>query len=385
MNKKMIGRVVTACLAATVIVPSAHAQFLGVFQGVINAANQVTGKLGNRIMGGENAVNLEDERTKFNRSVESQLAGMDDATKRILQPKLEASWAMAEQGFLMRNAQAYRSKLGPLIDFKQVATSALGGVALQANMGGALLGNNGLGEVLSGATMNGILTGVGAQSTGFDATGARMAASAMGSTAAGTIPNIQGNVAAAVTATATSAVTTAVSGAVSSTTQQILRDSQLSASSKTYEINELNHPLNFFEKHPSELVKGDLYRENGNIGWKKIEGSSTAEAYAPVAGDDVATASVFNFDPTSQKITAAFRILKATQMDFIPVVQGISKALQAQPRYASQGSVLRAVWENGAFVTADTAKLTAGWSLLVPQTYRAAVALPQQATAEVQK
>lgn len=382
--KKITSALVLGIVGASASLP-AHAQFLGVFQGVINAANQVTGKLGNRLLGGEKPVNLEEERSKFQTSTEAQLSGMDEPTRRILRPKLESSWAMAEQSFLLRNAQAYKSKLGPLLDLKQVATSALGGLAVQANIGSALGGSSGLGNVLSGAAMDGILTGVGAQPGGFNPHAARMAASQVGASSVAGMPAYGINPTASIGIAAGSAVSGAVSNAISSGTQKILADSQIAADTTVYEIHELNHPLVFFEKHPGELFVRDLYRENGNLGWKKIDSGATAEAYAPVAGDDVASAAVFNFDAGTQKVNAAFRIVKAGQMDFIPIVRGISKAIQAEPRYASQGDVLRAVWESGAFVTADSAKVTVGWSHLVPQTFRTTAPVAAQAMNELAK
>jgi hypothetical protein len=370
--KRIVSLSAVAAFGASIAIP-AQAQFLGLFQGVISATNQVTSKVGKSIMGADKPVNLEEERNKFYGSTEAQMAGMDEATKRIMRTKLQSSWQMVEQSFLVRNAEAYKSKMGPLIDLKQIAASALGGLAVQANIG-AIGASTGLTGVLSGATMDGILAGVGAQSTSFNPNAARVLTTPYGN-----------NVSTAVGAAASNTISSIVSTAISTSTQKILADSQVAADMKTYDINELNHPLVFFDKHPSELSLKDLYRENGNLGWKKIDSAATAEAYAPVVGDEMSTAAVFNFDADSKIINAAFRILKASQMDFISIVQGVSKTLQAQPRYASQGDVLRAVWQNGAFVTADPTKVTVGWSHLVPQTFQASAPVQTQAMSDLAK
>lgn len=372
MRKHTIGAVVvsTAALACT----SAHAQFMGIFQGVKSAANQVTGKIGNKITGGEKPVDLEQERTKFYSAVEESSKGMDEQTKNLLRSNMEAKWQFAEQSFLMRNAQASRAKSAPLVDFKKVALDAVGGAALQSGMNIAVLGNAGLGGVLQSAAMDGIVAGVGGKSAAGNPAAARLGAATMGSRAAGVLPGA-GMVRAGMTASVAGAATTAVSGVVASGVEQTMSSmTPAQPLGPEYVVDETNDPLDFFGKHPQEWLARDLYRENGNLGWKLIERASdkTSEAYAPVAGDEHVKVAIFNIDPASGKINAAFRILNVAPNDFVRVVFGVAKKLHAEPRYASQGKVLRAVWENGAFVAADATNLSVGWSALVPATYRAA-------------
>jgi hypothetical protein len=372
MRKKYLGALIVSTAAMTST--SAHAQFMGIFQGVMSATNQVTGKIGNKLTGGEKPVDLEMERTKFYAAVEDSSKGMDEQTKKLLRSNMEAKWQFAEQSFLMRNAQAVRAKNAPLVDFKKVALDAVGGAALQGGMNMAVLGNSGLGGVLQSAAMDGIVTGVGGKSTAGNPAAARLGAAAMGSSAAGALPSA-GMVRAGMAASVAGAATTAVSGVVANGIEQTVSSmTPAQPLGPEYEIDETNHPLDFFGKHPQEWLAKDLYRENGNLGWKLIERAAdqTSEAYAPVAGDDHAKVAIFNLDPASGKINAAFRILKVAPGDFVRVVFGVARKLQAEPRYASQGTVLRAVWENGAFVAADTTNVSVGWSALVPATYRAA-------------
>lgn len=368
-NKKVIAVAISA-VAAFSSVP-AHAQFMGIFQGVMSATNQITGKLGNRMMGGEKPVNIEEEKTKFYSGVQKQMESMDEPTKRLVMNNVDSKWPMVEASFLMRNAQAYRAKNSPLLDLKRIAMDAMGGVALQSNIGRAALGDAGLGGMLKGAALDGIVGGVGGRPSGFNATQARAGAANMGAMAVGGTPSVSA-IMAGVSAPVAGAVSNAVSGAIATGVRSVTSNTGEQAMGPEYEISESNHPLVFFEKHPQDWAAKDLYRENGNIGWKQIEASAdkTAEAYTPVAGDDFAKVAVFNIEPSTGRVNAAFRILSVAPADFVRVVMAVSKKLQAQPRYASQGNVLRAVWENGAFVAADTGKVTAGWSSLVPQTYR---------------
>jgi hypothetical protein len=351
----------TAC-CFTAAAP-AHAQLLGVLNGVMNVANQATAKVGDKLLGADKPVDIEHEREKFMAAIQAQTAGMSPAAKaRVL-----ATWDLAEQGFLMQNAQAHKRANGPMIDWKEAAKQAAGGVMVDRGMANIFTSSGGLGSVLSGAAMDGIIAG---------STGSAPARGQRGSLAA---TASQVGLAGGATALADAGkagveqgVAATVTGAVSGITGKAMAQLGFGASAKGYELAESAHPERFFGKHPSTFSKRDLYRENGNIGWKRIESSATAEAYAPVTGDDAASAAVFNFDPKTDAVVAAFRILTVTPDEFSRVVDGVSKALGMAPRYASKGSVMRAVFENGAFVTADGTKVTLGWSQIVTGLYAGA-------------
>lgn len=354
-------------LAAALFASSAaQAQFLGIFNGVTSAFTQVTGKLGNKITGGEKAKDIQAERDKFFSTAEAQMAGLDPAARQQLQATMAKSWSMAENSLLLANAQAQRAKDAPLIDLKQVARDTVGGLGAQVGMN-SVFGGAGLGDVLKTATMDGVINGMGGQSSAGVATASRSGnyAAINGSLEGAVTGGVQAGANAAVAQGVTSSVSTGVSGLLGKLTGR---------GNSTFEASDATNPLSFLGKHPSELVGKDLYRENGFLGWKRIDASADlgAEAYAPITGDGPAKAAVFNYDKTTGSVTAAFRVLNADPGQFTNVVEAIAKQLGAAPRYASTGSVMRAVWESGAFVAADSAKVSAGWSAIVPQAYAAA-------------
>ncbi|MDR5798987.1 hypothetical protein [Caballeronia sp. LZ001] len=363
MKVKTIGKLTLATGAAMLVSSApAHAQFMGVFQAAMSVVNQATGKLGSKIMGADKPSDLEAERAKFFNAVETQTTGMDKASKAAFQAQLNNQWGSMENALLMRNAQLQHEKSAPLIDLKKVAQDAMGGMAVQMNISSITGGAGGIGDLMQGAAMNGIVSGVNGQPQGANQYARPV--------------YHNGTMADAVTGGLTNGAGTAVSGAVSGAVKSAVDNVGGvfgNSTSGDYEITEGNDPAVFFGKAPAELSAKDLYRENGNLGWKRLDGSvAGAEAYAPIAGDEVAKAAVFNFDPATGQLKAAFRVLKATQVDFKKVVDAVSKKYQAQPRFASQGSVLRAVWENGMFVAADSTKVSAGWSSLVNSTYQKA-------------
>lgn len=331
---------------------------MGLLNGVMNVANQATSKVGDSLLGADKPVDLEAERNKFMKAIEAQTAGLDkDAKARVL-----AGWNLAEQGFLMRNAQIQRKASGPLIDWKEAAREAAGGVMVDRGMAGIFAGGDGLGSVLSGAAMDGILAGA-TGSPAVPSQSARQAQMPLGmGGAAGIVEAGKAGV--------QNGIAGSVAGTLSGFTSKAM--AQIGIGKEPYALTDAVHPERFFGKHPSSLSKRDLYRENGFICWKRIDANATAEAYGPVAGDDAASAAVFNFDPKSESVVAAFRILAARPEDFNRVVEGVSASLGKSPRYASQGSVMRAVYDSGAFVTADAAKVTLGWSQVASTTYASA-------------
>jgi hypothetical protein len=354
-----------ASIAALFVVASqpAHAQFMGVFQGATSIFNQVTGKLGNKVMGGERAKDLQAERDAYFANADKQTAGLDADSRRQLLGTIEKSWALAENAILLSNAQAQAAKDAPLVDLKQVAKDSLGGFATGVSI--ASIGATGVGDVLTSAAMDGVINGFGGQSSSAGAAVSRSLHPGLAGTS-----DVGTAMANGAQAGVTKAAAGAVSGSVSSTISGIAAKFGFGGPAPL-EIGDAVNPLRFFDKHPGELLAKDLYRENGYIGWKRIDGSTAvgAEAYAPVTGKGAARAAVYNFDKETGQVTAAFRILNATPVDFNKVIDGYTKMLGAEPRYASSGAMLRAVWENGAFVTADETKVNAGWSRQAGVTY----------------
>ncbi|ABM96939.1 hypothetical protein Mpe_B0161 (plasmid) [Methylibium petroleiphilum PM1] len=367
MNRTINRFAAVAAVALAAFSPASHAQLLGIFNGVTSMVNQATGKIGNKLTGGESAKDLQAERDKFFAQFEQQSAGMDPAAKVQLRGTMEKSWGMAENALLMSNAQAQAAKDAPLVDFKKVAADSMGGFATQVGMN-SVFGGAGLGDVLSSATMDGVINGMGGQSGSAQAMASRAGSPGLLGTA-----DVGSAVSSGVTAGATRAAAGTVTNSVSSAVGGFMGKLGFGGP-REFEATDAVHPLTFFGKHPGELDAKDLYRENGFLGWKRIDASADlgAEAYAPITGQGPAKASVFNFDKATGKVIVAFRVLAVAPTDFSKVIEAYSKQLGAQPRYASTGSVLRAVWESGVFVAADSTKISAGWSHLVPQAYAAA-------------
>lgn len=363
-------KIVTLLCAGALVVP-AHAQFLGILNGVTSVLNQATGKLGNKLTGGEQAKDIQAERDKFFATSDAQLAGLDPAARQQAQATLLKSWSFAENAMLLSNAQAKRAKDAPLVDFKQVARDAAGGLGVQVGMA-SVFGGAGLGDIVKSAAMDGVVSGVGGGESNSGVAVAQRRISPLG-----TGMSLEG----AVTAGASTAVAKTVSSSVSSGVGGLL--GRLTGGAGDFQASDEVHPLQFLGKHPSALSAKDLYRENGFLGWKRIDASAElgAEAYAPITGDGPAKAAVFNFDKGTGLVTAAFRVLSVEPAKFNAVVESYAKLLGAEPRYASTGAVLRAVWESGAFVSSDATKVNVGWSTLVPQAYAAAPPAVAAATA----
>jgi hypothetical protein len=60
-------------------------------------------------------------------------------------------------------------------------------------------------------------------------------------------------------------------------------------------------------------------------------------------------------------------------------VEGLETYLKKKATYASSGHTLRAVWEDGSFVTADATRVCVGWSMLAGGLYRTAARGEQHA------
>lgn len=327
---------------------------MGVFQGATSVFNQVTGKLGNKLMGGEKARDIQAEHDKLYANFEAQTAGMDPASKRQLAASMDKAWASVEDAILMSNAQAYRAKNAPLLDFKKVAADSMGGFATQTGMN-SVLGGAGMTGVMRSATMNGIVDGLGGKPTGSRNTW---------------VPMTNPMAAPSVGAAATSAAGNATGKAIGSMAGNSAK-SYGNGSDEEFEVTDDVNPLLFLGKAPSELTWGDLYRENGFIGWKRIEKQPGAEAYAQITGPDRVKAAIFNFSPKTGEMKAAFRILTVDPTQFNSVVTSMSNEF-GEPHYASSGSMLRATWPNGAFVTSDMEAIIVGWSALAQTTQTAA-------------
>ncbi len=350
-----------AVAAFALALPSqAQGQLIGgIFSGVGNIFSQTTGKIGSAVTGGDKLANLEEERQKYFVTTEQQLAGMDMASKKQLMVTIEKQWGMVENAFLMQNMKAQQAKDAPLIDLGQVFKASVGGVASTIGMGGGMGG--GVGDVLAGATLEGLVAGA-TDTAPVNSAGIRAGIMA-GNGYGGVIsPASAGSV---VTGAATSAVAGGVSSAVSGMFGNLLRGGN--TAQPEFKFPEKADPTKFLGVAPSTLLGKDLYRENGYLGWKRIDGSQAqgAEAYAPVGGDPSIKAAVYNFDKNTGAVTAAFRILTVAPTEFTKVVEALN-ARMGQSVYASTGSTLRAVWPDGSFVAADEAKVTVGWSSLVP-------------------
>lgn len=328
-----------------------HAQFnlLGsVIGGVSGGVTSALGQVGSKLTGGEKPSDLQAERDKIFGQLERQIAGMDPSSAQAMRANMEKMWAGMEQKLLMRNANIEAQKDGPLVDLGKVARDALGSAASTAGMQSAM-GGTGLGSILQTATIDGLAQGVGVQSNASS-----MHVHLAGQGAAGIGPSLQHG--------ANSIVASGVKSSVSNVVANLTKGKEEVTS--TIKVTEKTHPLRFFGKHPEQIDASALYRENGFIGWRRIESSpdGSAQAYAPVAGKWEARAAVFNIDPATGKLTAAFRVIEGGAVDFMKAVESYAQMLGTEPTYASTGSTVRAVWPSGAFVAADEHKLTAGWS-----------------------
>ena len=334
----------------------------GIFSGLGNIITQTSNKIGSSVTGGDKLANIEEERTKYFLTTEKQLAGMDPASKKQLMVTLEKQWEMAENALLMQNMKVQQAKDAPLIDFGQVLKASASGVASTVGMGSAMSG--GVGDILTGATLEGLIAGA-TDTAPVNSAGVR--AGIMSGVGYGGVitPASPGAV---VTGAATTAVAGGVSNAVSNIFSGVLRGDK--AAQSEFKFPEKADPTKFLGVAPSTLMGKDLYRENGYLGWKRIDGSQAqgAEAYAPVGGDPNIKAAVYTFDKQTGAVTAAFRILTVPPTEFTKVVQALD-AQMGPSRYASTGSILRAVWADGSFATADQSKITVGWSSLIPAVY----------------
>lgn len=357
----------SACLVLLMAAP-AHAQLMGIFQGVSSVLTQVTGKLGNKVMGGETTKDIQVERDNFFAQLEVQTAGMSPEGKRSFLQSAEQQWRMAEDAFLMSNAQAVASREAPLIDVGQVATAAIGGVATQ--IGFNSIGGADLGQVMTSSALQGIVGGVGGQPSAVYVPR----------------PHGGGDIGAAAVASVASGVGTSVGAGLGGFVGGLLNGGKASgpAGTKPFKDAKAVDPRDFFGSHPKDTVAKDLYRNAGHYGWKRIETVPGAQAFAPITGRGIARGAVFNHDEATGAVTAAFRILSLQPIDFGSVVVAMNEHLGQPARFASADKIMRAVWEEGHFVINDGSRITVGWSAAVPPIYAKAVSAvpPTAATSQ---
>lgn len=353
--------VLTLVLAAA----PAHAQFHAIFRGATEAINQVGSKIGTKVMGADQPKDLQAERDAYFANADKQTAGMDPATKVQIMNTLNLAWSGVERSVLLANAQAQAAKDAPWLDFTKIAKEAAGGMATQIGIGA--IGSSGVGDLLGSATMDGVINGMGGRSASASIAAAQMNRPTRASTA-----DVGSALGAGMQAGATQAVVGGVSNAVGSAVSGLMGKVGFGGpKEKEFEVTDAVSTTLFFGKHPAQVEGKDLYRENGFLGWQRIDVATdkSAEAYAPITGQGPARASVFNINLETGKVVAAFRVLNAKPAEFTKVVEAYTKKTGSEPRFSSSGSVLRAVWQCGSFVTADETRLSAGWSVVAGQTF----------------
>ena len=336
-------------VAVTFIGYPASAQLgnVGIANGVTSAISQVSSGLGKKFLSKDKRVDLQAERDKFFGALDAQAAGLDPDSRQRLMATMEAQWTNIETSLLLSNAQAAAQKKAPMFNLKQLALDVGAGMVVDAQIGGI---TGGATDVLGASAMQGVLEGLGGESTGDPVVWTAGVPVGMGGM------SVSDAVAGATASAAAGTVKDSVAGIVGGATSA---PAQPTASIKwTDDID----PTKFLGKHPSELVANDLYRENGFIGWKRVETSGESQIYAPVLGDKQVKAAVFKADPASGRVVSAFRVLGASAISFGPLVEQISEKYKLPSRYASSGDSLRAVWPNGVFLTADSKQLYLGWS-----------------------
>lgn len=346
----------------------AHAQlFSGILSGVTSVVNQVGSKVGTSLSGTK-PLDIEAERDKFFATLDKQLAGVDPAARQQLKGTASAQWATAENALLVQNAQLQKQKDGPLVDFGKVARDAAGGVSSQIGMNSMFGG--GIADTVGGSALDGLVAGV-ADTTPVNARAMR---------AHVRVPGMGPASPAALASGVGSAVSAGVGSTVGATVGNLARQ-MMGSGPAAYAFPETADPRSFLSQVPGRLAGKDLYRENGYIGWKLVDGSpaSGAAAFAPVLGDEHVKAAVFTVDKQSGAVNAAFRVLKVPASDFTRVVEGLETYLKKKAFYASSGNTLRAVWEDGSFVTADASRVCVGWSVLAGGLYRDATEREQHA------
>ena len=345
----------SACLVFMSSVP-AHAQFMGVFQGVSNVLTQVTGKIGNKVMGGESTKDLQAERDAYFAQLEVHTAGMSPEGKRAFMRSAEQQWGMAENAILMTNAQAVATRDAPLIDVGQAASAAIGGVATQIGFAG--IGGSDLGQTMTSSALRGIVGGVGGQ-PGQVYVPRASGGNDIGAVAAASVTNAVGS-------SVTAGVGNFVGGLFGGSKGSVPLGSGPFKDAKSID------PRDLFGAHPKATHSKDLYRNAGHFGWKRVETAPGAQAFSPITGKGVARSAVFNYDTSSGAVTAAFRVLSLQPIDFGSVVAALNDQLGQPARFASADTIMRAVWEEGHFVINDGARITVGWSAAVPPIYAAA-------------
>lgn len=336
----------------------------GVAQGVGSVIKQAGGALGKRMFAKNKLVDIEEERSKFFGSIDAQSAGMDPAARESLLKTMELQWANAEMAILMANAQAVRDQKAPVLDLKQVALDVAEGTLIQAQMVG-IAGGLGVSDMLGSAAIQGVIAGV----DGDQGASAPVWSSSM-PIPVGAAPSIGDAATTAAGSVAATGVQDAVAGAVGGAM------APRPSVKGTVELTDDLDPSKFLGRAPAELNAADLYRENGFIGWKRIEQKEAAQIYAPVMPDKVIKAAVYGSDATSGRVVSAFRVLNASVTSFGPLVTQISEREKQTPKYASGGTALRAVWPSGTFLTADGNQVYLGWSEQAAQMFSGAGSAP---------
>lgn len=336
----------------------------GVARGVTSTIGQVGSGLGKRLFAKDKRVDLEAERSRFFGEIEAQAASLDPAARSALLSSLESQWSTLEAGLLMSNAQATQELKKPLIDVKRVALDVAEGALVQAQVVG-VAGGLDLDGMLSGAAVQGVIEGFAGDDIsgtvfvpGAGPKGTSVADAATGAAGAVLAQGVQDTTA------------KAVNGMRGNGEGQIVR----------FKLSDDTNPARFLGLHPETLNARDLYREFGFIGWKRFQHTETLQVYVPVIPDPATKAELFVIDASSGQVLSAFRILKTTAASFGPLVDQLTTQERSSPRYASGGSELRAVWDSGVFLTADSQQVGLGWSRQASQT-----ATPHEASGSTQE
>ena len=343
---------ITATVAATLCLTShaASAQLgsIRTANGVTSAISSVGSGLGKKLFAKDKRVDIEAEREKFFGNIDAQTAGMDPAQRQQLMGKMEQQWASIESSLLIANMQATREKNAPLLNVKQLALDVAEATVLDSQIGAITGGST---EILSASAIQGVVEGLGGDTSPTPTVWSMGTPMGIGGMSVGDV--------------ASSAASSTVAGGVQEVTAELVKKMTTQSESASYakiELGDEIDPLEFLGKHPSAILPKDLYREIGFIGWKRVELNDATEIYAPVIGDKLIRASVYQTDLASGRIVSAFRVLNGTALSFGPLVDQISAKHKLTARYASSGDSLRAVWPNGVFLTADTKQMYLGWS-----------------------
>lgn len=311
--------------------------------------SQLSNKVTNKIVNG-NGENLEEEYNKY----QAKVAGYDPAFREKMKAQFDAGWDAMENAILSKNASINPADEAPFLDLKKVGGAAVSGLAdtFAGGMGGVATMNTsaGFADLVGYSAINGV----------GDALSGREQSVPVSAYNFSNMPGGIGSLNALNSGTR-SALSDVTGKASSGVANKVIGNF---GGSSTFKLTKSMDPNDFFGKSFKDLQSKDLYAMNGYYGFKRVQLQDGFQVYRFIQNNHPVIRTVtYGTDPSTKEVISAFKELSNVEpLKFNDMVDAVAKKKDAKPIFANNENMVRAVWSDGTFVAADTAKVITGWS-----------------------